>query len=40
MQIGNLILMIGILNILIGLLCGGAWLFHTGRPLLKDIRES
>ena len=40
LQLGNLVLVIGALNIAIGILCGGAWIFFTGRPFLKDIRES
>lgn len=35
----NLILIVGGLNVLVGLLCGGAWLAATGRPLLGKIRS-
>jgi DHA1 family bicyclomycin/chloramphenicol resistance-like MFS transporter len=38
LPMGNLVLVIGILNIFIGVLCGGAWLFFTSRPFLRDIR--
>jgi DHA1 family bicyclomycin/chloramphenicol resistance-like MFS transporter len=38
LHLGNLIVVIGGLNILLGLLCGGAWIFFTSRPLLRDLR--
>jgi DHA1 family bicyclomycin/chloramphenicol resistance-like MFS transporter len=38
LHLGNLIVVIGGLNILLGLLCGGAWIFFTGRPFLRDVR--
>ena len=33
------IIIVGGLNIFIGLLCGAAWLFFTSRPLLRDLRQ-
>jgi DHA1 family bicyclomycin/chloramphenicol resistance-like MFS transporter len=39
LNLGDLILVVGALNIVISLLCGGAWLFFTSRPFLKDVRE-
>jgi MFS transporter, DHA1 family, multidrug resistance protein len=38
LPLGNGIIVIGVLNILVSLLCGGAWVFFTGRPFLKDVR--
>lgn len=38
LHLGNLIIVIGALNILLGLLCGGAWIFLTSRPFLRDLR--
>jgi MFS transporter, DHA1 family, multidrug resistance protein len=37
---GNLIQVVGVLNIIFGLLCGGAWLVVTRGPALKRVRES
>ena len=37
-NIGNLVIVIGALNVILGLLCGLAWLFFTGRPFLRDVR--
>jgi DHA1 family bicyclomycin/chloramphenicol resistance-like MFS transporter len=39
LNLGNLVFVVGALNIIISLLCGGAWVFFTSRPFLKDIRE-
>jgi DHA1 family bicyclomycin/chloramphenicol resistance-like MFS transporter len=39
LHLGNLVIVIGALNIIISLLCGGAWVFFTSRPFLRDIRE-
>lgn len=39
LNIGNHIVVIGGLNILMGLVCGGAWLYLTSRPLLRDLRH-
>jgi DHA1 family bicyclomycin/chloramphenicol resistance-like MFS transporter len=38
LNFGNPILVVGMLNIIIGLLCGGAWLFFTSRPFMRDLR--
>lgn len=38
LPLGNLIIVIGVMNILISLLCGGAWLFFTSRPFMRDIK--
>lgn len=39
LNLGNLVVMIGLLNILMSLFCGGAWLFFTSRPLLRDLKK-
>jgi DHA1 family bicyclomycin/chloramphenicol resistance-like MFS transporter len=39
LNFGNLVLVIGAFNIILGFLCISAWLFFTGRPYLKDIRR-
>ena len=39
LNFGNLIILIGAINIILGLLCGCAWLFFTSRPFLKDLRD-
>ena len=39
LNFGNPILIVGALNIFIGLLCGAAWLFFTSRPFLSDLRK-
>lgn len=36
---GDPIFVVGALNVLLGLLCGGAWLFVTRRPLLGGLRR-
>jgi DHA1 family bicyclomycin/chloramphenicol resistance-like MFS transporter len=40
LNLGNLIVVIGTLNIIIGLICGGAWLILTNRPFLSNLKES
>jgi DHA1 family bicyclomycin/chloramphenicol resistance-like MFS transporter len=37
--LGNHIAVVGGVNILLGLLCGGAWIFLTSRPFLRDVRR-
>jgi len=37
--LGNLVLIVGALNIIFGLLCGGLWLAVTKRPFLNVVRE-
>jgi DHA1 family bicyclomycin/chloramphenicol resistance-like MFS transporter len=39
LNLGNLVFVVGALNIVISLICGGVWVFFTSRPFLKDIRE-
>lgn len=39
LNLGNLVILIGALNILMSLACGGAWLYFTSRPLLKDLKQ-
>ena len=39
LNLGSLIIVIGALNIIVGLACGICWLFFTGRPFLKDLRN-
>ena len=38
LDLGDLVLVVGVLNIAVSLLCGGAWLFLTGRPFMRDLR--
>ncbi|SHI10964.1 MFS transporter, DHA1 family, bicyclomycin/chloramphenicol resistance protein [Sporobacter termitidis DSM 10068] len=38
LNFGNLVVVIGVLNVVMGLVCGAAWLFFTSRPLLRDLR--
>lgn len=38
LNLGNYVVVIGALNVIIGLICGGAWLFFTGRPYMRDLR--
>jgi DHA1 family bicyclomycin/chloramphenicol resistance-like MFS transporter len=38
LNFGNLVVVIGALNIILGVLCGCAWLFFTSRPFLRDVR--
>jgi MFS transporter, DHA1 family, multidrug resistance protein len=38
--LGGRVQMIGALNIIFGLLCGGLWLAATRRPLLEKVRDS
>lgn len=40
LNLGNLIIVIGALNIIFGLLCGTAWLFVTNRPFLGKLKET
>lgn len=37
--LGNHIVVVGGVNIVLGLLCGGAWIFFTSRPFLRDVRR-
>jgi DHA1 family bicyclomycin/chloramphenicol resistance-like MFS transporter len=39
LNLGNLVVVIGLLNILMSLFCGGAWLFFTSRPFMKDLKN-
>ncbi len=39
LNFGNLIIVVGAINILLGFICGCAWLFFTGRPFLRDLRQ-
>lgn len=39
LRLGDLVFVIGALNIVFSLLCGGAWLFFTSRPFLRDVRQ-
>ncbi len=39
LNLGDLILVLGLLFVLMNLLCGGAWLFFTSRPFMRDLRE-
>ena len=39
LNFGNLVIVIGAINIILGLLCGCAWLFFTSRPFLRDLRR-
>ena len=39
LNLGNLVVVIGVLNIIMSLFCGAAWLFFTSRPLLKDLKN-
>jgi DHA1 family bicyclomycin/chloramphenicol resistance-like MFS transporter len=38
LNLGNLVIVIGALNILAAMICGGAWLLVTSRPFLRDLR--
>jgi DHA1 family bicyclomycin/chloramphenicol resistance-like MFS transporter len=38
-RIGNPVLLIGVLNVAIGLVCGGLWLGMTRWPLLRAVRD-
>lgn len=39
LNLGDMIVVIGVLYVLMNLLCGGAWLFFTSRPFMKDLRS-
>ncbi|NLT13173.1 MAG: multidrug effflux MFS transporter [Clostridiales bacterium] len=38
LNLGDLVFVVGALNIIISLLCGAAWIFLTSRPSMKDLR--
>ncbi len=38
LNLGDLVLVVGGLNIVISLICGGAWIFFTSRPFMRDLR--
>jgi DHA1 family bicyclomycin/chloramphenicol resistance-like MFS transporter len=37
-NLGNPVIVIGLLNVVMALVCGGAWILFTSRPFLKDLR--
>ena len=39
LRIGNPVLLIGVLNVALGLVCGGLWLGMTRWPLLRAVRD-
>jgi DHA1 family bicyclomycin/chloramphenicol resistance-like MFS transporter len=38
LNLGDLVFVVGALNIVISLICGGAWVFFTSRPFMRDLR--
>jgi DHA1 family bicyclomycin/chloramphenicol resistance-like MFS transporter len=40
LDLGNLVQIVGALNIILGLLCGGLWLNLTQKPFLKKLKDS
>ena len=39
LAIGNLVVLTGAVTACVGLVCGFLWLFCTGRPFMKDLRD-
>jgi DHA1 family bicyclomycin/chloramphenicol resistance-like MFS transporter len=39
-DMNNLVQIVGALNVILGLLCGGMWLFLTKKPFLSEVRQS